>query len=125
MPFLHFEMIMAFLLYSVTIIVISESISYIIERNLIWSGHIILFMHVNVLVAQSCPTLCNPMDGSPPGSSVHGILQARILKWIAIPFSRRSSQPRDQTRVSCIAGRFFYCLSHQGSPFSAWLNSIC
>ena len=125
MPFLHFEMIMAFLLYSVNIIVISESISYIIERNLIWSGHIILFMHVNVLVAQSCPTLCNPMDGSPPGSSVHGILQARILKWIAIPFSRRSSQPRDQTRVSCIAGRFFYCLSHQGSPFSAWLNSIC
>ena len=125
MPFLHFEMIMAFLLYSVTIIVISESISYIIERNLIWSGHIILFMHVNVLVAQLCPTLCNPMDGSPPGSSVHGILQARILKWIAIPFSRRSSQPRDQTRVSCIAGRFFDCLSHQGSPFSAWLNSIC
>ena len=125
MPFLHFEMIMAFLLYSVNIIVISESISYIIERNLIWSGHIILFMHVNVLVAQSCPTLCTPMDGSPPGSSVHGILQARILKWIAIPFSRRSSQPRDQTRVSCIAGRFFYCLSHQGSPFSAWLNSIC
>ena len=107
MPFLHFEMIMAFLLYSVNIIVISESISYIIERNLIWSGHIILFMHVCVLVAQSCPTLCNPMDGSPPGSSVHGILQARILKWIAIPFSRRSSQPRDQTRVSCIAGRFF------------------
>ena len=44
---------------------------------------------------------------SPPGSSVHGILQARILEWVAIPFSRGSSQPRDQTWVSCIAGRFF------------------
>ena len=49
-------------------------------------------------VTQLCPTLCNPMDGSPPGSSVHGILQARILEWVAIPFSRGSSQPRDQPR---------------------------
>ena len=47
------------------------------------------------------------MDCSPPDSSVHGILQARILEWVAIPFSRGSSQPRDQTWVSCIAGRFF------------------
>ena len=44
---------------------------------------------------QSCPTLCNPMDHSPPGSSVHGILQARILEWVAMPSSRGSSQPRD------------------------------
>ena len=58
-------------------------------------------------VAQSCPTLCDPVDCSPPGSSVHGILQARILEWIAISFSRGSSQPRDQTRVSCFAGRRF------------------
>ena len=48
-----------------------------------------------VLVAWSCPTLCDPMDCSPPGFSVHGILQARILEWIAIPFSRGTSQPRD------------------------------
>ena len=48
-------------------------------------------------VAQSCPTLCHPMDCSPPGSSIHGILLARILEWGAIAFSRRSSQPRDQT----------------------------
>ena len=47
--------------------------------------------------AQSCLTLCDPMDGSPPGSSVHGILQARILEWVAIPSSRESSGPRDQT----------------------------
>ena len=60
-----------------------------------------------VLVAQSCLTLCNPMDWSPPGSSVHGILQARILEWVAIPFSRGSSWSRDWTQVSCIAGRFF------------------
>ena len=48
-----------------------------------------------------------PMDCSPPGSSVHGILQARILEWVAISFSRGSSQPRNQTQVSCIAGRCF------------------
>ena len=66
-------------------------------------------------VAQSCPAVCDPMDCSPPGSSVHGILQARILEWAAISSSRRSSQPRDQTQVSCVAGRLIlYCLSHQG-----------
>jgi len=54
-----------------------------------------------------CPTLCDPMDCSPPGSSVHGISQARILEWVAMSSSRGSSQPRDQTCVSCIAGRFF------------------
>ena len=59
------------------------------------------------LVTQSCLTLCPPVDYSLPGSSVHGIFQARILVWIAIPFSRGSSQPRDHTRVSCVAGLFF------------------
>ena len=59
---------------------------------------------VCVLVAQSCLTLCDPMYCSLPGSSVHGILQARILEWVAIPFCRRSSQPRDRTWVSCISG---------------------
>ena len=58
-------------------------------------------------VTQLCLTLCHPMDCSPPGSSVHGILQARILEWVAILFSRGSSQPRDQTQVSHIAGGFF------------------
>ena len=60
-----------------------------------------------VLAPQSCPTLCNPMGCSPQDSSVHGILQASILEWVAIPFSRGSSQPRDRTQVSCTAGRFF------------------
>ena len=59
------------------------------------------------LGTQSCWTLCNCMDCGPPGFSVHGILQARILEWVAIPFSRESSWPRNWTWVSCIAGRFF------------------
>ena len=62
---------------------------------------------VFVLLAQLCLTLHNPTDCSPPGFSVHGILQARILEWVAISFSRGSSWPRDWTLVSCIAGRFF------------------
>ena len=59
-----------------------------------------------VLISKSCPTLCDCMDCSPPGSSIHGILQARILGWVAIPFSRGSSQPTDRTWVFCIAGIF-------------------
>ena len=60
-----------------------------------------------VLVSPSRPALCNPVDCSLPGSSVHGILQPRILEWIAVPFVRGSSWPRDRIRVSCVAGRFF------------------
>ena len=59
------------------------------------------------VVAQSCLTLCNTEDCSPPGSSVHGILQARILEWVAMPSSRGSSQPRDRAQVSRTAGGFF------------------
>ena len=59
------------------------------------------------LVVQLCPTFCDPMDCSLPGSSVHGILQARILEWIATPSSRGSSQHRGGTQVSLIAGGFF------------------
>ena len=62
-------------------------------------------------VAQLCPTLCDPMDYSLPGSSFHGIFQARVLEWVAISFSRESSRPSDRTQS--------YHLSHQGSP-PAW-----
>ena len=62
---------------------------------------------MKVSVARLCPALCDLMDYSLPGSSVYGILQTRILEWVAIPFSRRSSRPRDQTQVSCNTGRFF------------------
>ena len=77
------------------------------------SHEVVIYYHFNILfivnseVAQSCPTLCDPMDCSLPGSSVHGIFQAIVLEWIAISFSRRSSQPRDRTRVSRIVDRCF------------------
>ena len=58
-------------------------------------------------VAQLCPTLCDPIDCSLPGSSVHGIFQAKVLEWVAISFSRGSSQPRDWTWASNIVGRCF------------------
>ena len=62
---------------------------------------------VEVLVSQLCLTLVIPWTAACSGSSVQGISQARILEWVAIPFSRESSQSRDQTWVSCISGRFF------------------
>ena len=63
----------------------------------------------NCLVSKSCLTLCNTMDCRPPASSVHRISQARRLEWVAISFSRGSSWPRDQTRVSCIGRQILYC----------------
>ena len=62
---------------------------------------------MKVLVSQSCPTLCDPLDCSPLGSSVHGILQARIVEWVAIPFLRGSSWPKDWIHISHKADRFF------------------
>ena len=73
-------------------------------------------------VAQSCPTLCDPVDCSSPGSSVHGILQARVLEWVAISFSRASSQPRDRTQVSCIAGRRFILWATREAPLGRFLK---
>ena len=81
--------------------------------------HSIPCMYAKAL--QLCPTLCDPMDSSPPGSSVHGTLQARILERVAIPFSMRSSQPNDRTRVSyvsCIGRQVLYHQCHLGSPLS-------
>ena len=73
-------------------------------------------MIVKVLVIQTCLTLCSPMDYSPPGSSIHGILQARILEWVAITLSRRSSWPWDWTQISCIAGGFFTIWATREAP---------
>ena len=79
--------------------------------------HIVQIFHswrrykVKVKVTQSCPTLCDPMD-----YTVDRILQTRILEWVAFPFSRGSSQPRVRTQVFCVAGGFFFQLSHKGSP---------
>ena len=74
-------------------------------------------MHAKLL--QSCPTLCDSMDCSLPGFSVHGILQARTLEWVAMPSSRGSSLSRDQTcisYVSCIGRHVLYCYGHLGNP---------
>ena len=92
------------LLFSGLVLIVS--ITFKVDYSLIW----IIWIHIFVCeseVAQSCLTLWDPMDCSLPGSSVYGIFQARILEWVAISFSRRSSQPRDWTRVSCIVGRCF------------------
>ena len=77
-----------------------------------WEAPIKL-LKVKLLVAQSYLTLATLMDCSPPGSSVHGILLARVLEWVPISSSRGSSRPRDQTQISCIAGRFFFLPSEE------------
>ena len=74
------------------------------------------------VVAQSCPTLCDPMDCSLPGSSVHGSLQARILEWVAISSSRGSSWPRDWTQVSCIASGFFPNWATREAPICTFVK---
>ena len=87
-------------------------------RQLVNVDHMLVCVCV-CLVAQSCLTLGNPLVCSPPGSSVHGILLARILDWVSISFSRGFSSPRDQTRVSCvscIADRFFTCWATEEAP---------
>ena len=87
-----------------------------------------LHMWCCCLVAKSCPTLCTPMDCSPPGSTVHGILQARLPEWVVISSSRASSQPRDQTHIFCI-GRWilFLPLSNLEAPLYIVLvpNDLC
>ena len=84
-------------------------------------------MKVKVLVVQWFLTLCNPKDYSPPSSSVHGILQAKILEWVAIPFPRGHSLPKDGAQVSFIAGRFCSCLSsrqvHMCFPHGFYIGS--
>ena len=76
-------------------------------------------------VAQSCPTLCGPVDCSLPGSAVHGIFQARVLEWVIISFSRGSSQLRDWTRIAHIVGRHFTVWATKGSYTPLVLLSNC
>ena len=83
-------------------------------KHVLWSG-----------VAQSCLTLCNPMDCSLLGSSVHGVFQARVLEWIAIPFSRGSSQPRNRTQVSPIAGRRFTVWATREFHYDVSMHKFC
>ena len=78
-------------------------------------------MHCACSVDQSCPILCNLMDCSPPGTSVNGIFQARILEWVVISYSRGFSQPRDWTHVSCTGRCILYHWATQEAPWSATL----
>ena len=88
------------------------------------SAPLLVCVHV-CSVALSCPTLCDPMDYSPPGSSVHGIFQARTLEWIAVSFSRGSSSPRNRTGVSCIAGGFFIAEpTREATPAGPTLSAL-
>ena len=84
-----------------------------IEDNRLWSE-----------VTQSCLTLCDPMDCSLPGFSDHGIFQARVLEWVAISFSRESSQPRDQTWVSRIVGRCFTLWATREALKIIWIGKL-
>ena len=90
--------------------------------------HIVCAACMHAWLLHSCLTLCDPMDCSLPGASVHGILCARILEWVAVCFSRRSSQLRDQSSISCIAGRFF-TTEPPGKPLNIlpshnWSNKV-
>ena len=92
--------------------VVAERWQEILPSTCLMTCSIIFFQLscVRAKLLQSCPSLCDPMNHGLPGSSVHGILQARILEWVAVSYSRGSSQPRGQTHVSCvscIAGGFF------------------
>ena len=91
----------------------------VMSMSSVWDS---LFLHFwSWSVAGSCNPqlcLCDPMDCSPPGSSIHEILQARILEQVAISFSRGSSQPRDWTQVSCVAGRFFTLWATREAPWN-------
>ena len=80
--------------------------------SFLFSVNILLSDPLLCLVAQSCPTLCDPFDCRPPGSSVHGIYQARLLEWVAISSSRGSSQLRDWICISRTAGGFFFFFNH-------------
>ena len=83
-----------------------------VSCSVVYMGSVCVFVSVSVLVIQSCLTLYDLMDCTQPGSSIHGILQTRILEWVAMPSSRRTSQSRDQTHVSYVSGTGRWVLYH-------------
>ena len=105
------------------------------KKKLTLSNHMGTFTPRHILKRNEniCPHICcvfsrlvmsnslRPMDCRPPGSSLHGIFQARILEWVAISFSKGSSQPRDQTYISCIGRQILLPLSHLGSPVHVYV----
>ena len=102
-------------------------------KEIIDDAHCLLFLCLpsfpqrSRVYVLSCPVVSDslwPVDCSPPGSSVHGVRQARILEWVAMPSSRESSQPRDRTQVSCIAGGFFIIWASREAHQWSYINSI-
>ena len=113
------KMMLCWILQKFPSILILESnlLSYSLTKAVF---NLFLCCAVLCVVAQSCPTLCHLMDCSLPGSSVHGIVQARILEWVAMPSSRESSQIRDWTRFLALQADSW--LSHHGNPrIQAWV----
>ena len=94
------------------------SLIYVIMKSTIYCNDSITYNFCYCLVAKLCLALCNPMDYSPPVSSVHGISQARILEWDAISFSRGSSLHRDWTCVSCPSRQIFYYWATREAPYT-------
>ena len=89
-----------------------------------WCARVELSLESESEVAQSCPTLCDPVDCSLQGFSIHGIIQAKILEWVAISFSRGSSRPRDQTWVSSVAGKCFNLWATREARVISWVFGI-
>ena len=95
---------------------VSFQLFHSLTKNIDGITDLVILTFVKVKVTQLCLTLCDPMDCCPPSSSVHGILQARILEWVAYPFYSGSSQPRNWTGVLCIAGGFFTSWATREAP---------
>ena len=101
-----YTLIIVFLVTQKFLILYSYSSAFLLLKCIFLLLAHYISVVVVVVVTQSCPTLCDRVDCSLPGSFVHGILQARVLEWVAIPFSKGSSWPKNWTRVSWITGRF-------------------
>ena len=102
-----------------------SSASYIAAWLILQNADFFLLPCTYACVLSRVQLFCDPMDCGPPGSSVYGILQARILEWVVIPFSRGSSQPKDWTLVSCIAGRFYIIWTTTEDPYDIHSYLIC
>ena len=95
---------------------VEQAVSTLVNSTALWSQGSRLGCVFVCSVTQLCLTLCNPIHCSPPGFSVHGLLQARVLEWVAFSSSRGSSQPRDQTHISCIGRWILYCWATWEAP---------
>jgi len=106
-PSSEYSGLISFMMDWIDFLVVQGTLKSLLQHHSLKASIIVLLLIRKERKVQSCLTLCNHMDCSLPGSSVHGIFQARVLEWVAISFCRGSSWPRDRTQVSHIAGRRF------------------